>query len=683
MWTEQHRIKPGFHNPVYKLKGAGVGAKMADRRKTRQPIPPQITGGSSPEFVECHVKRMLCREVQGERDRVRSLLKNKRGGSQACLLCPFRTFPRPQRYMAHLEKYHTDQNCYSAMFKECKSQWNVCKALYDQESALAVVSEPPARPMYLQKSAELIRSWINPDGATLKLLQRLNSLKLTLLLTETGPTYVLRVHTRGYFMLSPKVYYTRPLASIVFGLSLKHDGKLLPMFQDLIAMFVRGGCPCASLFLGNVEARTELVQQIYKTEQVKSLRAAALREASERGAWYLLNHDASYKSLASLIGQVYMSQAAGEKHAVHTFVGVTGCVAGISLQRSEGIHCLKKAACEVLPRDMRTNVRWLGTDTPMSVGGLRNLKATFPSLEGVIEDAIHLVFRAEGCNGRIRNRMSACLMNIQSKFRCPKAGCVYEGVGSVSGPIGTWVSQPIDKKFLERDWDLYRDSPYTSHQHYINDLIQLTMHFSGEMNNRNKKGDTLYSILKNGATYKHYGYLLNCSVFMSTVSADVRRLTPWVTTGNEALHFQINRSQRAVTGQHLDSAGVKFEALALSHLLAHNSAAYHSTTTQWSMSDIVSFIVGRVSREFFLTSEADQAVLMSRAEMKMGGKGESKKRVQSERRQRRFRRKRASRRQCVLDAAKRLKTGRSRAQRMPKLCETRHRTVFSKIKARR
>ena len=98
---------------------------------------------------------------------------------------------------------------------------------------------------------------------------------------------------------------------------------------------------------------------------------------------------------------------------------------------------------------------------------------------------------------------------------------------------------------------------------------------------------------------------------MEALTPELRRMTPWVTTGNEAYHFQINNSLRTVTQQHQNNAEIKLEALALSSLLAHNGAAYHPTTAQWRKKDIISVLCGSLARSFFPVPDCQQPEVAS------------------------------------------------------------------------
>ena len=93
------------------------------------------------------------------------------------------------------------------------------------------------------------------------------------------------------------------------------------------------------------------------------------------------------------------------------------------------------------------------------------------------------------------------------------------------------------------------------------------------------------------------------------------------TTGNEAFHFQVNSALRSVTQQHLDTVEIKYEALALSSLLAHNSAAYHSTTSQQKKSDLEHLIVGELIRDFFPHVEISRPALTDRSSQRSRGDG--------------------------------------------------------------
>ena len=72
-----------------------------------------------------------------------------------CLFCPFRSFAvgRVYVYRKHLNAYHTEANCYSAFYGRRKTQWLLCKALYDQDQTCSVIRRLRLEGKYLESSA--------------------------------------------------------------------------------------------------------------------------------------------------------------------------------------------------------------------------------------------------------------------------------------------------------------------------------------------------------------------------------------------------------------------------------------------------------------------------------------------------------------------------------------------------
>ena len=101
-------------------------------------------------------------------------------------------------------------------------------------------------------------------------------------------------------------------------------------------------------------------------------------------------------------------------------------------------------------------------------------------------------------------------------------------------------------------------------------------------------------MLENGVAFHHFAYMQNSSYIRYSLTGDQQDALAMGTTANEAVHNQINVSQRTVTQQHKDNCVIKFDAFSLAHLLAHGSAAYSPTLVQRSQADIISYLQGSV-----------------------------------------------------------------------------------------
>ena len=103
---------------------------------------------------------------------------------------------------------------------------------------LHVLKPRDPKERYLERSAELIRSWVQPDPITEAFLSARNDVDLVLILSEKGPKFVLKRQTAACKRLNQNVYYDNGFANLVIGLLLKHAGKVLPVFNDLSSQFV-------------------------------------------------------------------------------------------------------------------------------------------------------------------------------------------------------------------------------------------------------------------------------------------------------------------------------------------------------------------------------------------------------------------------------------------------------------
>ena len=274
----------------------------------------------------------------------------------------------------------------------------------------------------------MLQQWICPDAATAHYLQRHNDFDLVQCLVSTGMRYLLKTQTGHFRRWHNKLYYDHTLVNVLFPAMLKNAGKSEPTFLELTRQFVVSGSPCALLGLRNRLTRRRLMEDIWTLEPVTGLRRKFIDKCTESGEWTILSHDATFKSLFSVIGQEKMAQKAGELHAVHSILGKSGALPGLSTQHTEGKACFQNALTSLLPLDARQTTRWVFSDTPATA--LAAGADLFPGLVGVAEDPTHLVFRVEACFGERRTPLSRICLQIQKKFTAPSPGSIYRGNAS-------------------------------------------------------------------------------------------------------------------------------------------------------------------------------------------------------------------------------------------------------------
>ena len=574
-------------------------------------------------------------EVEEERLRLQSAeAQGKRGkrhsdGDTKCAFCPFRKFREPGRVLKHLDKYHTEARGFVAGSGK-NAQWDLIRAMHNQSRELVPVVQPPAKATLLRDSADLMRDWIKADGEVAAWLEKQNELEVVLLLSAEGPRYVLKAQTVNCRRVSgleatgsvpgqrSHIYYDNTFANLVFGLALKHKGKVSTTFQDLTTHFVGLGSPCAGLVPKNKPARNAIVDDVFALPEVDQLRAKLVAAATAKGEWEVLGHDATFKCLMSVVGQKKMDQKDGELHALHTLYGKTGAVPGASPQPSEARKYTKAACKEILPAAARATTKYMGSDTPSSLEGLVKTADVFPELVAIFEDGMHLPFRIDDCFGGHRTAVGARVVSLHQKFRVPRNGTFYHGEQASPSEEGVWQPSRGKNRFKNLDWSIYVAKPYKKHQDYIDDLCALVLEFPSDMNRSNSKGRTVEDILKSGASFEHYMYLLNGSIVLYHLPPSDRNKLAWGTTGNEALHNQIKAAERTTVQQHASRVATRMKAFSLCKMLAHNAAAYSPTTHQQQESDVISSIAGAVVREFFPPfGTAPTPVVTSRAESKV------------------------------------------------------------------
>ena len=274
----------------------------------------------------------------------------------------------------------------------------------------------------------MLRQWISPDAATQRYLATHNDFDLVQCLTSTGMRYLLKAQTGNFRRLHKKLYYDHTLVNVLLPTMLKHAGKSEPTFLELTRHFVLSGSPCALLGLRNRLTRRRLMEDLWTLEPITSLRRKCINKCTEQGEWTVLSHDATFKSLFSVLGQDKMAQKAGEIHAVHSILGKSGALPGLCAQHTEGKTCFRNASETLLPPDARQTTRWIFSDTPKTI--LAAAADLYPSLIGVAEDPIHLVFRVEACFGERRTPCSRLCLHIQKKFTIPAPGSIYDGESS-------------------------------------------------------------------------------------------------------------------------------------------------------------------------------------------------------------------------------------------------------------
>ena len=398
----------------------------------------RLTQMAAPEDDEEAVPEdVVHRVLEGLQREVDDVLLNpplQAHGWFRCIFCPFRAFKRADRLKKHVRKYHCRPRLFTANSRT-QAQWNlVVVALYEQKQALQPLDEQDDRASLLRMSASLLREWMSFDDDTSEFLRGSNDVDCVLLLTGTGPKYVLKTQTANAKRLHKKLYYDHTFVNILLPCMLQHHGKSAPTFLDVTQRFVAAGSQCALLGTRNRLTRRRLLDDIRCLPQMQAVKQNLLDACTAAGEWKVLAHDATFKSLFSILGQEKMQQKEGEFHALHSILGRSGALPGLCLQRTEGAACFRDAILQVLPETARATTQWVFSDTPESIGKAGDI---FPVLQGVAEDPLHLTLRVEEFFGERRTELSRCILQIQAKFNLPHTNSdIYSGGPARPGEEG-------------------------------------------------------------------------------------------------------------------------------------------------------------------------------------------------------------------------------------------------------
>ena len=217
---------------------------------------------------------------------------------------------------------------------------------------------------------------------------------LVRVLTHNGPQYWAKSLTSTCVRHSTEIYYTPKFADLYLSMLITNEGRILTSVNALYLYFCdKSKTPGLLPTSGSVW--NDIVYDIISHSVFKAKLLDLKYKAAAAGELVVITHDETFKTLFSLIGQNKMSQSAGELHALHTFRGFTGCVVGISAQRSTGHQSFNTAIDTIFDQHLASHVRFIFSDSPLRIVKIARQK--FKTLLAVGEDAIHLAIRLEYC----------------------------------------------------------------------------------------------------------------------------------------------------------------------------------------------------------------------------------------------------------------------------------------------
>ena len=235
----------------------------------------------------------------------------------ACPLCPFRSFTR-KRGLLHHYAYHKAPHFVAAAASARAStnagrlsQLKLAQAIYRHRSLASAIKPVDMQCDLLRKSAQLIRSWNEGVVASERnALARSNQCPLVKLWTASGPKLVLRSMTVDTTRITQRTYYSNDFENLVIATALVHRGHVKSMLDSMLSRWAESTLSGVMLAAQSHTVLRECVSHIFTKQggKVTSAIDSLKSRATARGEWVAICHDATFKCLFSIIGQVKMAQ---------------------------------------------------------------------------------------------------------------------------------------------------------------------------------------------------------------------------------------------------------------------------------------------------------------------------------------------------------------------------------------
>ena len=153
----------------------------------------------------------------------------------------------------------------------------------------------------------------------------------------------------------------------------------------------------------------------------------------------------------------------------------------------------------------------------------------------------------------------------------------------------------------QKEWESFCKLPFDSvggYFKYVLELATITADYNKDMGRKNSSGETIFKIIKNGASRVHFEGLMNGSRLLMRLGTKGTRLGIG-TTRNEQLHRELKSWMRNIYQIHEDRLLTGLSIFLFCKLLTHSSAAYSPTLTQNSQQRLLYIIAGKLRTSNF------------------------------------------------------------------------------------
>lgn len=374
--------------------------------------------------------------------------------------------------------------------------------------------------------------------------------------------------------------------------------------------------PLANLLPSHTGSWWPLVEDIFQSPACLRMKSSLLTLALQQDEYVYVSMDGTFRVCTPLIGQARFNAPAQERAAypfndetsyrrVISLRGRTGAVLGLVPANGESAEELARCVASTLTDSARAQVRYIATDEPSNKLCLA-LKDVLPNLEALALDPTHTAMKYEQATNGRKTKGSALLRAILAKF-CPRTGArrniwgsFYDGSATprLSAPEKTLREQILDGSLSQRRAarvlkDMVPLDVWPTRIQFVEAVAALAAVHQNELG-RKLEGTklTVAKVLYQATAPERVEWFLNNARLRGSLPPASLHLLPSGTTGNEALHAELNAWFRQVQRLHRSTLQLKLDVLHLAKLLPHQLALTMPTSRQMASGHILARRLG-------------------------------------------------------------------------------------------
>ena len=511
--------------------------------------------GDADVQVGQHLRDLLEQEVKDATRRLEQQ-KGQSFGSQVCPLCPWRRFEKRSYLFTHITKHHSVGKRFVASGTK---QLRIIAAMYDDDAA-----RQASHGNYISRSAELLRSHVRPGVSSKK---NVIDKDIRLCLTTKGPSFMSmqKIKQAKHLRRVGNVYYDRSFANDFMCNAVASRAS----FRQIAAYFTSStarhqGALCSMLPEASHSFWCNVLEDLTQSPQIKARLQDLLQECEAHTEFEYLSIDATVKCMMKIIGQAHFNSSqdcrdaaaipdSAAAYKLLTVRGRTNAVVGLCGIRSEGSREIASGLSSMLTLSQRAQVVHMASDSP-SVELFATLKNTFPNLQSLGLDAMHIVMVYEQNHSNKRTKGSRWLATVMNKFRnvdveCPAAtwGPMYTGQQQIhytaeekrlSALVSNASMPEAEARGILQQLD--PDSPWRTESQFLEAMAAICTLFQDELTKTTFSGPTLHRLLINLTSPVKIQWLFNDTRYRHACAPSQTPLLPSGTTSNESLHHELN-----------------------------------------------------------------------------------------------------------------------------------------------